>query len=191
VARRRGGRGIDALSDPGASLIDLVEAVRALEYGRPSDRSVAAMLRERRGTCTAKHLHLAERIAELFPDCRPQIVHRVYRVDRERAAETFGAAAAEAVPAEGLVDVHRYLTIELVGRRVTIDATFPGGPPWDGASDVPLACGPGSDHASQGDPDTEKRDLEARYCDPAVREPFIAALSSRLRGSPLRRARFE
>jgi hypothetical protein len=38
----------------------LVEAVRALEYGRPSDRSTIGMLRERRGTCTVKHSFLAE-----------------------------------------------------------------------------------------------------------------------------------
>jgi hypothetical protein len=28
------------------------------------------------------------------------------------------------------------------------------------------------------DPDTEKRALEAKHCDPAVREPVIAALAS-------------
>lgn len=136
------------------------------------------MLSERRGTCSAKHLFLATRLEELFPECDPQIVHRVYRVNRGEARERFGERASELIPAAGLVDVHRYLMIDLNGRRTIIDATFPG-PAWDGSSDLPLACGPGTDYPSAGDPDVEKRRLEAKFCDPALREPFIAALSAR------------
>jgi hypothetical protein len=88
----------------------------------------------------------------------------------------FGERAAAAVPPGGLTDVHRYLTAVVDGRRIEIDATFPG-PPWDGRSPMPLACGPGEDHPAGPDPDADKRALEARHCDPAVREPFIAALS--------------
>jgi hypothetical protein len=43
---------------------------------------------------------------------------------------------------------------------------------------MPLACGPGIDHVAGFDPDAEKRELEARHCDPAAREPFIAALAA-------------
>jgi len=157
-------------------VVALVEQVRSFVYGRPSDRSVAAMLREERGTCSAKHRYLAQKFVEGFPDLEPQIVHRVHRIDREHALENFGEQAAGVVPPEGLVDVHRYLTIELNGRRVDIDATFPG-PPWDGYSDMPLACGPGVDHPSEGDPDWEKRALEERFCDAALRDRFIEALS--------------
>jgi hypothetical protein len=175
---------IDPLTAANPSLVDLIEAVRRLEYGRPSERSVEAMIRERRGTCSAKHLFLAERLSSLVPGSEPQIVHRVYRIDPERAREVFGKEAAEAVPSEGLVDVHHYLTIVLNGKRVTIDATFPG-PTWDGLSDLPLACGPGRDHPSDGDPDAEKRHLEAEHCDPDLRERFIAALAGDdERGSP-------
>jgi hypothetical protein len=77
-----------------------VEPVRAIDYGRPSDRSVAGMLRERRGTCSTKHLFLAASLTERFPETQPQIVHRVYRLDRDRAGELFGAEAAAAVPDE-------------------------------------------------------------------------------------------
>lgn len=55
------------LCPPGSSLLDLVEAVRALPYGRPSDRTVQGMLRERRGTCSTKHLFLAQALRERFP----------------------------------------------------------------------------------------------------------------------------
>jgi len=40
--------------------VEVVKAVRALPYGRPSARTVESMLRERRGTCSTKHLFLAQ-----------------------------------------------------------------------------------------------------------------------------------
>jgi orotate phosphoribosyltransferase len=166
----------DALYADDAALLDLVEAVRALPYGRPTDRTVEGMLRERRGTCSTKNLFLARRLAERFPETEPQIVHRVYTLDRARAQELFGTEVAAAVPEEGLVDVHRYLTVVLNGQRIEIDATFPGSA-WDGRSPFPLACGPGEDYPADDDPDMEKRALEEEHCDPTVREPFIAELA--------------
>lgn len=155
----------------------MVEAVRALPYGRPSDRAVEGMLREGRGTCSTKHLFLARLIAERFPETEPLIVHRVYMLDRARARELFGATVAETVPDDGLVDVHRYITVILEGRRIEIDATFPG-PAWDGRSPLPLACGPGQDYPAGEEPDAEKQALEEQHCVLALREPFIAALAS-------------
>jgi hypothetical protein len=176
IASRPYPLGIELLVAEDASLIELVEAVRSLDYGRPSDRSVAAMLREGRGTCSTKHLFLAEALAERFPETQPQIVHRVYRLGRNRAEELFGAKVAAAVPEAGLVDVHRYLTAIVNGRRIVIDATFPGAS-WDGCSSLSLACGPGADYPAGTDPDAEKQRLEAENCDPAIREPFIAVLA--------------
>jgi riboflavin synthase len=168
----------DQLVAPEASLVDLVEAVRALPYGRPRDRSVTGLLRERRGTCSTKHLFLAHALVERFPETKPQIVHRVYRADREQIRELYGDGVAAVVRREGLVDVHRYLRIQLEGHRITLDATFPARERWDGRSSLPVACGPGDDIVAGNDPDADKRMLEERYCDPAVREPFIAALSA-------------
>ena len=82
-----------------------------MPYGRPSDRTVEGMLRERRGTCSTKHLFLAEALAERFPETEPLIVHRVYTLERARALDVFGTEVAKVVPEAGLVDVHRYLTI--------------------------------------------------------------------------------
>jgi hypothetical protein len=81
------------------------------------------------------------------------------------------------VPSDGLVDVHRYLTIVVDGRRINVDGTFPG-PPWNGRSSLPLACGPGRDYPAGEDPDAEKRALEAKHCNLVVREPFIAYLGT-------------
>jgi hypothetical protein len=124
-------------------------------------------------------LFLAHALVQRFPETKPQIVHRVYRADREQIRRLYGDRVAAVVPKEGLVDVHRYLRIQLEGRPITLDATFPGRERWDGRSSLPVACGPGDDIVAGGDPDADKRMLEDRYCDPAVREPFIGALSAR------------
>lgn len=138
------------------------------------------MLRERRGTCSTKHLFLAQRLAKRFPETDPLIVHRVYRLDHATAQQRYGEHVAQTVPEDsGLVDVHRYLTIHVDGQHVTVDATFPG-PCWDGHSSLPLACGPEDDHPAEEDPDTEKLVLES---DTAI--PPSASRSSRrwLRGT--------
>lgn len=163
---------------PNASLVDLVETVRALSYGRPSDRSIVGMLREQRGTSSTKHLFLARALAEHFPETQPQIFHRVYEVNQEHAASLFGEEVARVIPGRGLIDVHRYLTAVVADRRIVIDATFPG-TRWDGQSSLPLSCGPGRDYLAGEDPDAEKQVLKDAHCDSAARESFILALSRR------------
>jgi hypothetical protein len=178
MAELSAARASDPLDSSEASLVELVEAVRALPYGRPTERTVEGMLRERRGTCSTKHLFLARRLAERFSETEPLIVHRVYRLDRATARQRYGEQVAQTVPEDnGLVDVHRYLTILLDGERVAIDATFPGRA-WDGYSAFQLACGAGDDYPAGEEPDSDKRALEAKHCDPAIRERFIAALTT-------------
>lgn len=156
---------------------ELIERVRALPYGRPSERSVVAMLAERKGTCSLKHRYLAEALERDHSMLEPRIVHRVYLVSHRDAMRAHGPSVAGLVPAGGLVDVHRYLTIALGGRRIAVDATFAGAL-WDARSPMPLACGPGDDEECLGEPDERKRQLEREHCNPAVREPFIAALAN-------------
>ena len=138
-----------------------------------------------KGTCSTKHALLARLLREQWPQSQPRLVHRVYRVSRSSALQRYGGAAASAVPQGGLTDVHRYLVIILGGQEVTIDITFPGDQAWDGHRSMRLACGEGRDFPAGDDPDAEKAALEASYCDPRVREPFIAslALASGLAGS--------
>jgi orotate phosphoribosyltransferase len=167
----------DPLAAPNTSLVEIVEGVRALPYGRPSENTVEAMLRERRGTCSTKHLFLAQTLSERFPETEPQIVHRVYMLDRARAHDLFGAAVAAVVPADGLTDVHRYLTITLGSQRLAVDAMF-AGEPWDGRSSMALACGRDEDFPAGEKPDDDKLALEEQRCDPLVREPFISALAT-------------
>lgn len=160
-----------------ATPVDVVEAVRSIPYGRPAVRSIDGVLDEWRGTCSTKHALLASVLFERWPRTSPGTVHRVYRLTPEEARARFGENAAAMVPAESIWDVHRYLTVD-IDRRVTIDVTFPDSTPiWDGRTSMPLCCGSGTDYPAGDDPDADKRELEAAFCDPAVREPFIAALS--------------
>jgi hypothetical protein len=159
------------------SLWDLVEAVRAIPYRRPTSRTPAGTVEEWVGTCSTKHALLAELLTER-PGFDLELVHRVYLVTPMLARERFGEAAARAVPEEGLVDVHTYATVLIDGERVRIDVTFPSTVIWDGRADMPLACGEGTDVPASDDPWEQKAALVAEHCDPSVREPFIASLSS-------------
>jgi hypothetical protein len=160
------------------SLWEYVEAVREIPFGRTSERSADAVVAEWKGTCTTKHVLLSD-LLEGRPEFDLQLVHRVYRLDRKTAAELFSDEVAALVPEKGLVDVHTYATASVAGERLRLDVTFPGNL-WDGRSDMPLACADGDDYpVPEGtDPFALKEELVAKFCDPLVREPFIAALAA-------------
>jgi hypothetical protein len=161
----------------GASLRQIVDAVQAIPYGRPTSRTAQGALGEWRGTCSTKHALLAQLLRERWPETRPRLVHRVYRVLRADVLHRYGGDVASAVPEGGLTDVHRYLVMTLAGQDVTIDVTFPGDPAWDGHRSMSLACGDGRDFPAGEDPAADKAALEASHCDRQAREPFIAALT--------------
>jgi hypothetical protein len=131
---------------------------------------------EWRGTCSTKHALLAELAATRWPELEPLIVHRIYRLTPDLARSLFGARAAAAVPAEGLTDVHSYVTLLVNGRRVKVDATIPG-PNWDGRSDMRLACADGLDVDGGDDPWATKSALVGEHCDGDIRERVISALA--------------
>jgi hypothetical protein len=160
-----------------ASMCQVVNAVRAIPYGRPRSRTAEGVIDEWKGTYSTKHALLARLLRERWPESQPMLVHRVYRVSRRSVLQRYGGVAAGAVPEGGLTDVHRDLVIVLAGQEVTIDITFPGDQAWDGHRSMCLACGEGRDFPAGDDPDAEKAALEASCCDPRVREPFIASLA--------------
>jgi hypothetical protein len=167
----------------GVGALDLVGAVVAVSkvpYGRPGDRSAAGVVREWRGTCSTKHMLLAEIMRESWPEARPVLWHRVYRVTRELANDRWGPGASRLVPRDGLVDVHTFAVVTVANNERVVDATFPV-TGWDGVHDMTLACGDGDDHPAGGDVLGSKAQLVERWCDPAVREPFIASLTRRTR----------
>jgi hypothetical protein len=162
----------------GAELVTFADAVLAISsvpYGRPSDRSPAGVLREGRGTCSTKHMLLAAITRERWPEMRPTLWHRVYRVTREFAADRWGPHTSNLVPIDGLMDVHTYAIVYSDAAQIVVDATFPVRE-WDGASNMTLACGPGDDYPAGDDVLGSKAVLVERWCDPALREPFVTSL---------------
>ncbi len=160
-----------------ATLADLVEAIRAVPYGRPRDRTPAGVVSDWRGTCSTKHALLAELTDIRWPGLEPRFVHRVYRMTPSLCRTLFGDRAVAAVPPDGVTDVHSYLTLSIQDRRVRVDATFPG-QRWDGVSDMPLSCGEGFDVDGGDDPWATKSALVEQYCDDALRERVIEALAN-------------
>lgn len=180
------GRFIEAAGLPASpSFADVVNALASMPYGRPPCRTPEGAMEAWRGTCSTKHVLLLLVCGELFPERRLQLVHRVYRLLPDDARRLFGEAAAALVPPEGLVDVHTYATALVDGARVPVDVTFPLESRWDGASPMVLRCDEGEDHAGGANPLATKAILTMERCDPAVREPFIAALQES--GDPVRR----
>jgi len=160
-------------SDP--TLREIVLAVSAIPYGRPSDLSAKGVLREWRGTCSTKHLLLLALVDQRWTNLHPTLIHRVYKLTKSEALETWGPDVAESVPIQGLVDVHTYMTATISNQATTIDVTFPVDE-WDGQSSMAIWAQSGEDVPAGSDPLRTKADLVAQWCDPAVREPFIAAL---------------
>jgi hypothetical protein len=165
------------LTDPDVTSTVLV--LSRIPYGRPTSPTAASVVHDWRGTCSTKHLLLRELLGERWPSTSVQLWHRVYRLTPELARAKWGPHVGSAVPLGGLIDVHNYATLHLVGEPVVIDVTFPLAD-WDGMSPMEVASGPGEDQRAGRNFMAEKRRLVAAYCDPAKREPFIAALSASL-----------
>jgi hypothetical protein len=161
---------------PAHDIRAVVEALRLVPYGRPEPRTEEGLVSQWKGTCSTKHALLVRCLMKLEPRSNPRLIHRIYTVMAEAAETMFGAAAARAVPPAGLIDVHTYVVATLDGRDVVLDVTFPGGE-WDGVSDMAVAASDGRDVPAGPDPAATKAALVHAHCDPAVREPFIAALS--------------
>ncbi len=156
----------------------LAVAISRIPYGRPSDLSPHGVVADWRGTCSTKHL-LFQAMAEVCePAATVDLVHRVYRVSPDEAEVRWGPVVGASVPPDGLVDVHTFARLggNASASPLTVDVTFPIAP-WDGRTPLPIACNPGDDIPAGDDLLGEKAELVARHCDPAVREPFIAALS--------------
>jgi hypothetical protein len=189
TARRRNGdvtpaslkAQLDAQAGSELDLVGTVLAVSRIPYGRPTALTSETVVHEWRGTCSTKHLLLADVAGEAWPATAPELWHRRYVVTRAFAEARWGATVAATVPERGLVDVHTYATLELARRRVSVDVTFPLAG-WNGHRNIPPACGEGEDHRAGVDPIASKAVLVGRHCDPAVREPFIAALADMERG---------
>lgn len=163
------------ISDP--TLSEVVVAISAIPYGRPAELSADGVMREWRGTCSTKHVLLLDLLGQKWANLEPVLIHRVYTLRKTDALDAWGTDVAASVPVDGLVDVHTFMTATIADRLITIDVTFRVDD-WDGRSSMPVWARSGEDVPAGQDPLASKAALVARWCDPSVREPFIAALSA-------------
>jgi hypothetical protein len=159
-----------------ADVRDVVEAIRLIPFGRPTERTAAGVVDEWRGTCSTKHELLVQIIQDRWPELDSRVMQRVYTLTPTVARRLFGEPASVAVPSEGMADVHTYMTVMIEARRIVIDATLPG-PPWDGRSNMVLASGEGFDVDGGDDPRATKARLVREHCDAAARDRVIDALA--------------
>jgi hypothetical protein len=161
-----------------AALIDIVNAIKAMPYGRTKPRTADACVSQWRGTCSTKHAVLLAALRERWPETDPRLMHRVYTLNHADAAARYGPDVAATIPDGGFIDVHCYLVITCQGRATILDATLPDGATWDGTTSMQMACGDGDDYAAGENPGADKRALEEQWCDETLREPFIAAVAA-------------
>jgi hypothetical protein len=156
------------LTDP--TFVEVVNAIKSIPHGRPRDRSARGVVEDWRGTCSTKLLLLRE----LYPDVPMRFFNRVFRLTPDAALTHLGPEAADAVPPEGLIDVH---TFARVGEdQLLVDLSLPG-EGWDGTGDMAVAWGEGEDFEAGDDPIAHKESLVRKFGDPDVRDRFIRAFS--------------
>jgi hypothetical protein len=97
--------------------------VRDMPYIRASSRDPETIIREWRGTCSGKHYLLKKLFAELGYVSRLIACTTVLHIDPKEAR---GRLRELLEQSEGrFVDVHNYLVLELPGKDMIVDATWP------------------------------------------------------------------
>jgi hypothetical protein len=97
--------------------------VRDMPYTRASSRDPETIIQEWRGTCSGKHYLLKRLFAELGYASRLIACTTVTYIDPK---EVRGKLRKLLEQSEGrFVDVHNYLRLELPGKEMIVDATWP------------------------------------------------------------------
>jgi hypothetical protein len=97
--------------------------VRDMPYIRASSRDPETIIREWRGTCSGKHYLLKGLFAELGYASRLIACTTVTYIDPKK---TRGKLRRLLQQSEGrFVDVHNYLILDLPGKEMIVDATWP------------------------------------------------------------------
>ena len=97
--------------------------VRDMPYIRASSRDSETIIQEWRGTCSGKHYLLKRLFAEFGYSSRLIACTAVTRVDPKKVQ----GKLRELLEQSGgrFVDVHNYLVLELPGKEMIVDATWP------------------------------------------------------------------
>lgn len=97
--------------------------VRDMPYVRASSRDPDTIIREWRGTCSGKHYLLKKLFAELGYASRLIACTTVTHIDPKEARGKLRRLLEQS--GGRFVDVHNYLILELPGKEMIVDATWP------------------------------------------------------------------
>jgi hypothetical protein len=97
--------------------------VRDMPYIRASSRDPETIIREWRGTCSGKHYLLKKLFAELGYASRLIACTTVAHIDPKQARGKLRKLLEQS--GGRFVDVHNYLVLELPGKEMIVDATWP------------------------------------------------------------------
>lgn len=111
-----------AARDGGLDAPGIFHAVRRLPYLSTGDRSLAAVLARRAGSCSGKHILLAALLNAIGVPARVELVEGDFATPLRQARDippAFVGAAERGIP-----DIHNVVRAELSGRSVVLDATW-------------------------------------------------------------------
>jgi len=170
--------------DPAAARIACFQHVRDLPYRYPSSRDPAVVLRESAGSCSGKHYLLGALYRQLGLPVR----HMVCSHRFNDSPLPFPDHMQALLDRNEVLDWHDYLQINVNGRWIDIDATWPLGlrdfglpatDDWDGSSSMSLSVVPDEHEELQGDLGKGKEERLSRLTprQRGLRKQFLESLS--------------
>jgi len=131
-------------------LVEIFHAVRRLPYASTGERNPAQVVRAGRGSCSGKHILLRDLLVEAgYKACVTTI--RGDLAAAMPAAADFPDELQRLIDAGDVPDFHHYVSVDIDGRTVVLDATwhdqvaafgFPVNHDWDGKGDTRVAVTP-------------------------------------------------
>lgn len=170
---------------PVAARIALFEHVRDLPYRYPANRNPLEVLKCGAGSCSGKHYLLGELFRLQGLTVRNMLcTHRF-----NESLLPFPPNMLALLRKNEIVDIHDYLQIQVDGRWVDVDATWPlalrdfGLPvteEWDGKSSMVLSVVPDEQETVRGDPAKAKEERLSKLTprQRQLRKQFLEALSA-------------
>ncbi len=169
---------------PVEARIRVFEQVRDLPYTYPASRDPAEVLRLGRGSCSGKHYVLGE----LYRRMKLPVRHMVCRHRFNESPIGFPENLQAMLRKNEIVDLHDYLQVQIDGRWIDVDATwpqhlrefgFPVNEDWDGLRPMVLSVVPEDQLVAEGDPERFKEELLSKLIprQRLLRKQFLEALS--------------
>lgn len=165
--------------------IRLFERVRDIPYVYPASRDPIEVLKNGRGSGSGKHYLLGE----LFRMLGLSVRHMMCTHRFNESPIGFPDEMQEMLRKNEVVDIHDYLQIQVDGRWIDVDATwplplreygFPVNDEWDGTSPMLLTVVPDELIVVKGDPEQAKDDLLSKWTprQRQLRKKFLEMLSA-------------